>query len=101
VGYVFSADDPFTGIDLDGCLNPQTGELASWAQDIVQRMATYAEVSPSGTGVKLWVRARMSGSRHKKRLSEAAALEVYDQGRFFTVTGRHADRAIQRCPHCL
>ena len=35
VGFVFTADDPFVGIDLDGCRDAATGELAPWAQAAV------------------------------------------------------------------
>jgi putative DNA primase/helicase len=55
VGYVFSADDPFTGIDLDDCRDATTGEIAPWAQEIIDAFPTYWEVSPSGTGVKGWI----------------------------------------------
>jgi putative DNA primase/helicase len=40
------------GVDLDGCRDPATGELELWAAEILDRFATYAEVSPSGAGVK-------------------------------------------------
>ena len=56
VGYVFSADDPFTGIDIDDCRDPETNVIATWAQEIIDAVPTYWEVSPSGTGVKGWVR---------------------------------------------
>ena len=39
------------GIDLDNCRH--NGTLKPWAQEIVNRFATYTEVSPSGSGVKL------------------------------------------------
>ena len=51
IGFVFSSGDPYGGIDLDKCRNPQTGELASWSSPIVDELASYAEVSASGTGV--------------------------------------------------
>src|SRR5277367_6851178 len=40
------------GIDLDGCL--VDGGLLPWAQEIVEEVASYTEVSPSGTGVKIF-----------------------------------------------
>lgn len=46
VGYMFSADDPFFGIDLDACRDPETGELTDWAREIIEDFDTYAEVSP-------------------------------------------------------
>src|SRR5215203_412473 len=36
VGFVFSEDDPFCGMDLDGCLNPTTGEIEEWAREIIE-----------------------------------------------------------------
>jgi putative DNA primase/helicase len=35
IGYVFSADDPFTGIDLDDARDAETGNLLQWAAEIV------------------------------------------------------------------
>ena len=46
------------GIDLDTCRDPNTGEIASWAWDIIRMFPTYAEVSPSQTGVKIYFRFR-------------------------------------------
>jgi primase-polymerase (primpol)-like protein len=31
IGFVFSSGDPFAGVDLDRCRNPETGELEEWA----------------------------------------------------------------------
>ncbi|MFM9965082.1 MAG: hypothetical protein ACKV2Q_28100 [Planctomycetaceae bacterium] len=94
IGFVFSADDPYCGIDLDGCRNPSTGEIAPWAAKLVHEFATYCEISPSETGVKLWVRGRWNFEKHKQILADAAkvsdktpAIEVYDSGRYFAVTG--------------
>ena len=44
------------GIDLDTCRDPMTGKLTPWAEDIVANYDTYTEVSPSGSGVKLFFR---------------------------------------------
>ncbi len=87
VGFVFSADDPFTGIDLDNSL--ERGELKPWARLLVERFGTYTEISPSGKGVKLWARGSLPpGSRGRRRAFEDGAVEVYSEKRFFTVTGQ-------------
>lgn len=86
VGFVFTSDDPFAGIDLDNCLDPATGEAKPWARAILDQLDSYAEVSPSGTGVKVYVRARKPGPRCKTGY-EDGAVEMYDRDRFFTVTG--------------
>jgi putative DNA primase/helicase len=39
------------GIDLDTCIG-EDGKIAPWAAPIVAELATYVEVSPSGSGVK-------------------------------------------------
>lgn len=97
-GFVFASDDPFCGIDLDGCRNPQTGEIKNWAIAILAQLDSYTEVSPSKTGVKIWVRGSLRGRTGKKQeLTEAPvadrtpAIEMYDQGRYFAVTGNRLD----------
>jgi len=39
VGFVFSEGDPYTGVDLDKCRNPETGEMESWARELGHRLA--------------------------------------------------------------
>jgi primase-polymerase (primpol)-like protein len=34
IGFVFSADDDYAGVDLDDCIDPQTGQLKDWATNI-------------------------------------------------------------------
>lgn len=80
VGFVFCESDPYTGVDLDHCRDPETGELERWAQDIVDALGGYVEVSPSETGVHVIVRGDVRNSKHGR-------LEVYSKGRFFTMTG--------------
>lgn len=83
IGYMFAVDDPYAGIDLDHCRNADTGELAAWAQAIVDAIPGYWEVSPRGEGIKAIVQATMRpNSRHK-----TPNVEMYDQGRYFTITG--------------
>ena len=55
-----------TGIDLDHCLDPATGEIEPWAWDILAQFSgTYAEISPSKKGVKIFVRGTVPGGIKK------------------------------------
>ena len=88
VGFVFSADDPFCGIDLDGCI--RDGQLTPEAQAIISEFSTYSEISPSGTGVKMFIRGNKAAipSCCCKRVAGLKQIEVYDRARFFVVTSR-------------
>ncbi|MBK8246539.1 MAG: AAA family ATPase [Gemmatimonadetes bacterium] len=86
IGYVFSPDDPLFGVDLDKCRNPDTGEITPEALEWVEKFATYTEVSPSGTGLKLFGIGAMPEGFSGKR-SAGANVEAYDHARYFTVTG--------------
>lgn len=94
IGYEFSVSDGLCGIDLDGCRNPETGQVAEWARQIILRFDSYAEVSPTKTGVKIFISGKSPLSTGKKKPVNAEricdkqpAVEVYDHGRFFAVTG--------------
>jgi len=87
VGFVFSADDPFAGVDLDKCIDQTTGLPKPWARTILDRLDGYSEISPSGAGVKIFVRASKPGPRCKTGY-EDGAIEMYDRDRFFTTTGQ-------------
>ena len=82
LGFVFTAEDQMLGIDLDGCRNPTTGELEGWAEMIVNQLSSYTEISPSGAGIHIVVKAdipELTGRR--------IPFEMYSTGRYFTVTG--------------
>ena len=81
---MFASDDPFVGIDLDGCRDPATGAVEAWARPTIERFATYCEVSPSGTGVHLIVEGALPAWRPQARARPAR----YDSGRYFTITAR-------------
>jgi primase-polymerase (primpol)-like protein len=84
IGFVFTPEDDLCGVDLDGCLDPQTGEIERWAQEVIDELNSYTEISPSGTGVHILLRARLPEGRNRK-----GRFEAYDRGRYFTVTGKH------------
>lgn len=73
------------GVDLDGAV--EDGEIAPWARGIIDEFGSYAEVSPSGTGVHVlfWADAEKTGAIG--RANHSKGVEIYNYGRYFTVTG--------------
>ena len=88
VGRVIAKDDPYVGVDLDDVRDPQTGKLSARAAEIVGGLDSYSEVSPSETGVKLWVRASL------ERAYKKPGFEAYPHGRYFTLTGWALSQSI-------
>ncbi len=83
-GVGFALGDGYVGVDLDHCRDPVTGHVEAWAQAVVAQVHSYTEASPSGTGVHVITRGHLPPGRRRK-----GDLEMYDSGRFFTVTGDH------------
>lgn len=99
VGFAFLSGDGLLGIDLDGMIDPTTGEVADRMQAICTACASYAEFSPSGTGVHiictlpddLAQRWETEGRRLTFK-SNKVGVEVFHGRQFFTWTGRrHGD----------
>ena len=83
VGFMFS--DGFTGVDLDKCIDPNTGLInQKWAEDIINTLNSYSEKTPSGKGVHVLTKGPLPTGGRKK-----GDIEMYSSGRFFTVTGHH------------
>ena len=90
VGFVF--DNGYFGIDLDNVIDPQRGTIKAWAQEIIDAMGSYTEISPSGRGVHIIAKGNPIFERNKN-----AGIEMYApvrgadgqirMGRYFTVTG--------------
>ena len=91
VGFVFTDDDPIVGVDLDDCRDPETGDVDDAALDIIERLDSYTEVSPSGTGYHVLIRGELPEGRNRR-----GSVELYDTARFFTVTGDHVERTPTR-----
>jgi len=84
LGFAFFEEGGISGADLDKCRDPETGAIAPWAWRIINLLDTYTEISPSGTGVKLFVRGTLRTAAGKRR----GPVELYSSGRYFTVTGQ-------------
>lgn len=84
VGYVLSSDDPYVGVDLDGCRDPASGKIQPWAKAVMRRLNSYTEISPSGTGLRIFIRGELPPYGRRK-----GQIEIYSQARFLTITGDH------------
>ncbi|MXR43121.1 hypothetical protein GRX01_17470 [Halobaculum sp. WSA2] len=91
VGFVFTDDDPIVGVDLDDCRDPETDDVDDAALDIIRRLDSYTEVSPSGTGYHVLITGELPDGRNRR-----GSVELYDTARFFTVTGDHVERTPTR-----
>ena len=83
IGFALSAgpDDPLdlAGVDLDKTGNPPEG----WADDAARALASYAEWSPSGRGLRIFLRGHLPTDARKRK----GRAEAYQVGRYLTVTG--------------
>jgi len=84
IGFVFSADDPYVGVDLDKC-RTLDGGLTSFALESNEALASYTEISPSGTGLHIICRGSLPAAMKTDRI------EMYDRGRFFCFTGQQLE----------
>lgn len=86
IGFMFSKDDPFVGVDLDHCI--EDGAYTDIARDIVDQLDSYTEFSPSGDGLHIIVKGKLPlrGPATGKKNAELG-IEVYRHGRYFTFTG--------------
>jgi Protein of unknown function (DUF3987) len=84
VGFAMGGS-PYAGADLDKCID-DAGVVAEWAMEIVRRLNSYTEITPSGRGLRVWVRGKLPPGRRRK-----GQIELYDSGRYFTVSGNHLE----------
>jgi hypothetical protein len=101
VGFVLTENGVHAGADLDGCRDPETGEIEPWAEDVVDELDSYTEVSPSGTGLRVFLLGFMPDGRTRREqrndleataeLDKTTELEMYDDGRYLTFTGDHVE----------
>jgi hypothetical protein len=74
--------DPYVGVDLDKCMDRDGIEPQRLAW--VTALDSYTEITPSNAGLRVWIRGVIPGERKR---STAQDVEIYETGRFFTVTG--------------
>jgi putative DNA primase/helicase len=86
IGFVVTDADPYVGVDLDHVIDPDTGAMDAWAVNVLSRLHSYSEISPSGTGVRIFVKGSLPTGGRK-----SGPFEIYESGRYLTVTGNTLD----------
>ena len=78
------------GVDLDHCVSNDT--IAPWAQEVVDQLASYTELSPSGSGLRILC----SGELASDWTNHDRGIEVYggNEARFLTVTGQRLLQSV-------
>jgi hypothetical protein len=90
IGFVFTQEDNLVGVDLDDCYDPQSGFTNAAMQQIANSIDGYMEVSPSGTGVKIFTRSEQFAAHADHNIG----FEAYSTARYFTVTGHHLSGSV-------
>jgi putative DNA primase/helicase len=98
IGFVFTRESGYVGIDLDGCIEwvEVDGVLCPVFGNLIKRTLakipeTYIEYSPSRTGAHFIVKA--NPKQAIKYQTEDGDIEIYAEGRYFTMTGDVIDSA--------
>lgn len=94
IGYQLAGGE-IAAFDLDDCRDPKTGEIAPWAWSQLDEAQSYAEVTVSGTGLRIIGRAQGTHVHRKFAVGDGVgSLEIYRQAkRFIVVTGTPVEGA--------
>jgi len=87
IGFVVT-DTPFTAVDVDHCRDPETGKLDLIAQEVINTLLSYYEITPSRTGIRVYVKGKIPGKQRCRK----GNVEIYSENRFFTVSGNSPPR---------
>lgn len=83
IGFVLTSNDPFVGVDLDHVLDIE-GAIVDWADEVVRKLDSYCEVTPSGRGLHIIARGILPPDGCRR-----GQVEMYAHSRYLTVTGQH------------
>ncbi|PEN09691.1 phage/plasmid primase, P4 family [Bacillus pseudomycoides] len=86
IGFVFSRQDNYIGIDIDKCV--VDGKTNAFSTEIIDTLDSYTEFSPSMKGIHIIIKGSLPQSvLGTGRKNTKHGLEIYSYGRFFTFTG--------------
>jgi hypothetical protein len=89
VGRMFDSADGMVGVDFDNCLDQHQNVIHSHvAAEWLPRLNSYSEISPSGRGVKVWLKANLEFDGKTGRRDARQGAEIYRERRYFTLTGQ-------------
>jgi len=83
VGLAMLADNKLVGLDFDHCIPELSGIIDERVRPLIA--GTYAEVSPSGTGIRAFYRGELPAGRENKDPTELD-LQVFCANGYLTVT---------------
>lgn len=89
LGFMFDENAGIVGVDLDNkpkAVFTDDGTLCDWSQEIVTKLSSYTELSPSGNGLHVLCIGKIPSAIGS---SKEHGFEMYDKKRWFTITGRH------------
>ena len=80
-------------VDLDHCRDIDTGEIAEWALKILMKLDSYSEVSPSGTGVHVFVKGMLpeNSKNTNDQMKDKNRVEVFTNKHHITITGNRLE----------
>lgn len=82
LGFAFLPGDGLIGVDIDGAIDPATGEVSELCSKVIELCASYTERSPSGKGVHII----MAGETNTAK-DNGIGLEMFCKSQYFTCTG--------------
>jgi hypothetical protein len=104
IGFALGWDEEigvwWTGVDFDKVADA-LGNINVGTLWHIHSIDSYTERSPSWTGVKILAMGKLPpGGRHEAFGEDGAGIEMYDSGRYFTVTTQHLEGTPLEVKEC-
>lgn len=86
LGVGFVLGDGVIGIDFDHCV--EDGRVDETVMELIAKLNSYTELSHSGTGIHVLLNGKLPAGGNRGKLTDTINIEMYDNNRYFTMTGR-------------
>lgn len=87
LGFMFNKESGIVGVDIDHCLDENGRPISDMVNQILSMTDSYVEKSQSGTGLHIIVNGTKTFNSCRKKITDGIEIEVYDNARFFYITG--------------